>query len=1176
MAPPHLGRRRRIAAAAAALAVSSACTDEHRPDPTAPAAAPLATAAAAPPAPAPGTAFLFLPSLGPAVTTYHGAFDGTRAPVVEVCRWTGTACDGAPVARYTLAGGTSDGAPADPLRVVTDQQHYRADWKSRPRPAGAVYRVRVLLGTAELGAARVRVLKPGETEAQVLAAGYAPASQSQTFLVRFRLETSADYLPGEAGAAAGAAVPDLAYVPRVEDFSPGHPRLGDAVLSHNTVLLVPAPAATVGGVNALLAEYGAATVGGVRGAAGSAAPTGVLVLRLPTATHAALDSVLRRLDADPRVATVVQDAAQYGQALPGGAAEPSWTWGRTPAGGNWGLEAMRVPQLWNLNAGVEKALAKGAARTGIGVFDRGFREDHPDVAFADVVNRKVFPDTTSHGTGVASIIGAGFGNGAGLDGVNPFRVMYGRAVDGSSSNNVYEWAGTVGDFLVNTFPAFAREHKEVPVVNVSLGYNWYAAKITVGADTAAQRVASRHGRAMVAEFRSLAGRGVALPLVVAGAGNESGNGRGVQAARWGSVLANAALEHGAKNVVVVGALARVPDATGGVEPAGFSSASDEQLWAPGANVLAATRTGYAPASGTSYAAPHVAGLVSYLYTLAPELPRPTLTDNRVYDLLVGTGGYAGRVVGRRRVDAFAAAMGVDRVIGGDRVLRILVDVDDGTVDGDQRVSAAGAEDAREDADGDGGAGDGVVDMADFRRWRDWLLAAEGKGAGLDGGDRHPKKDVNGNGRFAADGDDEHLHPRGDFNGDGRLSRTDTATVGGAVGTTPVTDLQVLGNPKVWADPDVPADSLPHLVNSADLHVNAAACFAVPGAARVESRVYPTASGVVPLVGKAHDASRPERVYTVRTADGGHAVQVDVRNAAGEVIASAERDYNALPAGTDAHWAPVCEATSAPPPPAAAPAVTGVGVQDGATRVSARIWVPGKGLLYAPAAAPPAPGERYEYSRTVSIEDAEEFREYGGGWGLVTSRASASATGSVRVTADAQGRISAVDIHATGSASGSITIDGQTYGGMAVAGAVELGVGYEFEVGGAVTFTAGGECGTGGVQVERAPGTTWAPPARACGGASGTLAPGRYVLRAKPGDSGYESFSTHGIHVPCTQLGDMAGCWTGTASDSKQWSASAHITFAPAPAPLAARAAARAATVGAARTARAGRTPRAFR
>jgi hypothetical protein len=515
-----------------------------------------------------------------------------------------------------------------------------------------------------------------------------------------------------------------------------------------------------------------------------------------------------------------------------------------------------------------------------------------------------------------------------------------------------------------------------------------------------------------------------------------------------------------------------------------------------------------------------------------------MTSNPIRDLLVATGRPTTGEL-EPAADAFNAAMALDSASHtGDRVLRMLVDVDDGTPDGNTRVHADGAEytaDAR--------GGDGRVDMRDFRRWRDWALAAlREPGAQLDGAERHPKKDANGNRRWAADGDDENVYPRGDLNGDGRISLGDPRVVGGAFGTTAATDLDVLAHLFQDEPGGYTKADLKTLVHSADLHVNAAACFAVPGAARVESRVYPTAGGLVPLVGRVHEAARPERVYTVRTADGGHTVVVDVKDAAGTVIASAERDVNALPAGTDAHWAPVCEPPSQPPPTGAAPAVTGIGVEAWSARVGARINVPCKGELYAPAAEPPTAGERHGYTRTVRVEDAGECREYGGGWGLITARAAASASTSVHVTADAQGRVSAVDIQATGSVSGAITIDGQTYGGAVAGGRVELGVAYEFEVGEGVAFTTEGACGTGGVRVEAATGSRWVPPVPACGGASGTLAPGRYVLRAKA--AGFDDpYSDHEFMVPCTTLGDMAGCWTGTRSDAKQWSASAHITFA---------------------------------
>jgi hypothetical protein len=82
---------------------------------------------------------------------------------------------------------------------------------------------------------------------------------------------------------------------------------------------------------------------------------------------------------------------------------------------------------------------------------------------------------------------------------------------------------------------------------------------------------------------------------------------------------------------------------------------------------------------------------------------------------------------------------------GHRILHHSNQFDDGTLDGNQRVDpGTGADYTIEDADGDGGLGDGQIDMSDFRRWRDWLLLVDSSPS-LDGSASHPKKDVNGNG-----------------------------------------------------------------------------------------------------------------------------------------------------------------------------------------------------------------------------------------------------------------------------------------------------------------------------------------------------------------------------------------------------------------------------------------------
>jgi hypothetical protein len=128
------------------------------------------------------------------------------------------------------------------------------------------------------------------------------------------------------------------------------------------------------------------------------------------------------------------------------------------------MEHIRAPQLWNLNAAVQKALAHGTLRPVTGVLDIAFPADHPDVPMT-VVRRGTDPST--HGISVGSVIGATFDNGLGIQGINPFAHMVAEAVPGSASTDMYEWAGTVGDLIVLSLPRFVREHRDAAGPNAS-------------------------------------------------------------------------------------------------------------------------------------------------------------------------------------------------------------------------------------------------------------------------------------------------------------------------------------------------------------------------------------------------------------------------------------------------------------------------------------------------------------------------------------------------------------------------------------------------------------------------------------------------------------------------------------------------------------------------------------
>jgi alpha-tubulin suppressor-like RCC1 family protein len=628
-------------------------------------------------------------------------------------------------------------------------------------------------------------------------------------------------VPGAATALVADALPFLAFRPRAGDYAPDAPDLPGLDLSFTTVTLVLDPGATVGDFNALLVRHAAGVV------AVAAGP--VVAVRLTTTHHAAMLGALGALRAEPLVLAAHREqrfavpresgeelAASAIPAPPQDGKPAGWTWEREDQSqpnpdDNWGLERIRVPQLWNLNTAVRMS---GAAPPLVGVLDFGF-PIHP--ADLDYFERVAFTDQSplesaddadnDHGTLVAGIIGATFGNGDGVDGVNPFARL------------VVAPFGPVGGWGLLEL---LQRRPDLRVVNASIGFNWYQQKIDPTFNTSAQSLATSEGTALHAFLTARRAAGERVPLIVVAAGNDSFLPTRDVDARWGSTAGYAALALGNPDIVVVEAAERKD---GGLVRRRTSNGGGH-VSAPGAHVCSTLASAlYGCDDGTSFAAPIVAGVASYLLAFDP-----TLSNAQIVQALTGT---AEPMTGMAPlVDAFAAAIKLDDIRGNLIVLRDLTNVDDGTDDGNLRIDPfSGAMVPVADGDPFGQPGDFVVTMRDFRRFRDALLLVEGA-AQLDGGREHPKRDLNGDGNVDTPAR-ENVFPRFDFNGDGRISRTGTASVPGFA--QPVTDLQVLQ--RAWQDPDVFAHELDALLDSGDLHVDAREAFADArvGAVEVEFR-----------------------------------------------------------------------------------------------------------------------------------------------------------------------------------------------------------------------------------------------------------------------------------------------------------------------------------------------------
>ncbi len=667
------------------------------------------------------------------------------------------------------------------------------------------------------------------------------------------------------------AIPARVYERRDEDYNRQHPDLGNASVSFNVLTLVFRLGTTVAQADALLADIGAEIAGGVPGLSDQA--PGILQLRVPTSTHDEMETLLDSLNANPLVELAVQAIQEEPLVKPrhNGSIPVNYLWKRIPDGTNDDQELIGLPQMWNLNA----ALAKQGALVETGVLDSGFiNQDHKDlIRFGNLTPGIVRP----HGTAVAGIIAAEFSNGEGIDGVNPYALVHGFADTDSLGLS----------YLLASVP-------QTQVVNISLGWDW-------GVDTttspAIQAKADLYGQvaALELELADLAG---VTPLVVAAAGNESADftdaagGFRLQPARYGSRYANASIVHGVENIIVVEAVQHDAAAAGRARRMPLSNVNGD-ISAPGATVwsLAQGNT-YAPVDGTSFAAPLVTGLAGYMLALEPTLTATQLKQ------LIKSNGVAVDGGASPRISAFDTVMDIDRVTGSDRVLRRLLDIDDGTLDGNQRVEWGTSTDyLEEDADNDNGIGDGRIDMSDFRRFRDWLVYVENaSGLALDGSADHPKKDVDGN-TVVEDPNTENVYPRADFNGSGDLSSTGARPMKGAAprisgSTGPLTDLAVFK--LLFNDPHYSAAELDGLLESGDIAVWPKTCLASGDVSDVVSRVLDATGSEVDT--HTHTTADPHRIYTL--APGNYTVRIQARDLAGQVLFTNERNIAVLPGSDD--------------------------------------------------------------------------------------------------------------------------------------------------------------------------------------------------------------------------------------------------------------------------------------
>jgi len=451
------------------------------------------------------------------------------------------------------------------------------------------------------------------------------------------------------------AIPDIEYEVDYDAFSE-HSDFGSVPVSYNTLAVMFAVGTSVAEVNQILRPHDAEVVGGYKGVEETV--PGTLLLRFPTSSHEEIEDVIDALKMHASVRIAVPDILYEGGVyLPQGPSAPvgpsghEWTWTRTPRYGNWGMEDIRAPALWNLDSG-------SLSKVHVGVIDVGFA-GHEDLSFHNFNARPAHAEDIDHGLHVAGILGADFGNGIGVDGVAPNAVM--SAIMPSSEE---DRRGTSAHASLDALLRLLNAHRTVKVVNISLGISFRKYSddphFPENNDRAAEAIYDLGELVDVGLSAAHLVWGVA-PLIVTSAGNRYGG-----TAVLNDGFANAGLArdmrsvHNGPQILAVEAL-NVPGGDWG-DPrlGGFPIAALSNLGghisAPGSRILSAVRNGYEIKSGTSMAAPHVAGAAAFIYGVAPDL-----TALEVLALIKSTAIPVDQAGAAPSLDAYAAALSIDRL-----------------------------------------------------------------------------------------------------------------------------------------------------------------------------------------------------------------------------------------------------------------------------------------------------------------------------------------------------------------------------------------------------------------------------------------------------------------------------------------------------------------------------------
>jgi hypothetical protein len=491
----------------------------------------------------------------------------------------------------------------------------------------------------------------------------------------------------------------------------------------------------------------------------------------------------------------------------------------------------RIPQLWNwLDYGHRQVAQNGRHAVSIMEFD--FYTGHEDVP-SNVVSSGPAQGIGRHGVAVLGVAAANGTNTIGLQGVTPFadpiraitwqtNSTGGSALKGPRLGDIAaQICGSPSSRIINVSSGI--KHQSDPFTNT----------VSSSSSTTWATWMDDAGDLWASAFENVAESCTDKFLVLTSAGND-----GVDT-RYNHPIANIACRKElydripnfltVENVRADGTTS--PSSNRDVIRAGDVAGHAVSAGGTQVGLLGnASSTAYRKSSGTSYAAPFVAGLANFLWTLDPDLSvsqlKTLLMSLDATHLVPGSTSDL--------VDGYAAALHIDRIRGNQELQKALVDVDDGTLDGNLRTNSLAFEQSPDTIHtSDKRRGDGKVTMSDFRAFRDAFLEAVNVDSNLDGLSTHFKRDLNFDGIAGGapvspehptdtktpsavnNAPDEDVYARYDFNGNGRIdpgnllteplpsdvspfkADPDSNCAGRNVATGCVLDIDVLLDPDLW-------------------------------------------------------------------------------------------------------------------------------------------------------------------------------------------------------------------------------------------------------------------------------------------------------------------------------------------------------------------------------------------